>query len=90
MPKPCWKEKVRAKVSSNDTTQKIQAVSGKFKQIFQSFLSLKGKDNLLVKYAMHNISSQLFVNKYQLYLPNKEELSNEIESLISREDSSNE
>lgn len=34
----------------------------------------KEKDDLLVKYAMHNISSQLFVNKYQLYLPNKEEL----------------
>ncbi len=34
----------------------------------------KEKDDLLVQYAMHNISSQLFVNKYQLYLPNKEEL----------------
>jgi len=34
----------------------------------------KEKDDLLVKYAMHNISSQLFVNKYQLYLPDKEEL----------------
>jgi len=34
----------------------------------------KEKDDLLVQYAMHNISSQLFVNKYQLYLPDKEEL----------------
>jgi len=34
----------------------------------------KEKDDLLVKYAMHNISSQLFVSKYQLYLPNREEL----------------
>ncbi|HKG08359.1 MAG TPA: PDDEXK nuclease domain-containing protein [Pedobacter sp.] len=34
----------------------------------------KQKDDLLVKYAMHNISSQLFVSKYQLYLPDKEEL----------------
>jgi hypothetical protein len=32
------------------------------------------KDDLLVEYAMHNISSQLFVNKYQLFLPDKEEL----------------
>jgi predicted nuclease of restriction endonuclease-like (RecB) superfamily len=32
------------------------------------------KDELLVQYAMHNISSQLFVSKYQLYLPNREEL----------------
>ena len=71
-------------MSSNDITQKIQTVSGKFKQLSQSFLSLKGKENLPVKYAMHNISSQLFVNKYQLYLPNKEELRKEIESLISR------
>jgi predicted nuclease of restriction endonuclease-like (RecB) superfamily len=36
----------------------------------------KEKDELLVKYAMHNISSQLFVSKYQLYLPNREELQN--------------
>ncbi len=34
----------------------------------------KEKDDLVVQYAMHNISSQLFVSKYQLYLPNKEEL----------------
>jgi predicted nuclease of restriction endonuclease-like (RecB) superfamily len=34
----------------------------------------KEKDDLLVKYAMHNISSQLFVSKYQFYLPNKAEL----------------
>jgi predicted nuclease of restriction endonuclease-like (RecB) superfamily len=37
------------------------------------------KDELLVKYAMHNISSQLFISKYQLYLPNKEELQRVIE-----------
>lgn len=40
----------------------------------------KEKDELLVEYAMHNISSQLFVNKYQLYLPNKEELRQVIEN----------
>ena len=32
------------------------------------------KDELLVEYAMHNISSQIFVSKYQLWLPDKEEL----------------
>ncbi len=47
----------------------------------------KEKDELLVQYAMHNISSQLFVNKYQLYLPNKEELRNAIESQLSEEGS---
>jgi predicted nuclease of restriction endonuclease-like (RecB) superfamily len=34
----------------------------------------KEKDDLLIQYALHNVSSQLFVSKYQLYLPNKEEL----------------
>jgi predicted nuclease of restriction endonuclease-like (RecB) superfamily len=43
----------------------------------------KEKDDLLVQYAMHNISSQLFVNKYQLYLPNKEELKQLIESQLN-------
>lgn len=32
------------------------------------------KDEMVVKYAMHNISSQLLVSKYQLYFPDKEEL----------------
>ena len=43
------------------------------------------KDELLVQYAMHNISSQLFVNKYQLYLPNKEELRKVIEEQLNKE-----
>ncbi|MDR2843799.1 MAG: PDDEXK nuclease domain-containing protein [Candidatus Symbiothrix sp.] len=34
----------------------------------------KGKDELLVEYATYGMNSQLFVSKYQLYLPNKEEL----------------
>ncbi|MEO6683189.1 MAG: PDDEXK nuclease domain-containing protein [Ginsengibacter sp.] len=45
----------------------------------------KEKDDLLVKYAMHNISSQLFVNKYQLYLPDKEELQAVISKTIKEE-----
>ena len=32
------------------------------------------KDNLVVKYAMNNVNSRLFVSKYQLYLPDREEL----------------
>ncbi len=32
------------------------------------------KDDILIQYALHNISSQLFVSKYQLYLPNRAEL----------------
>ena len=34
----------------------------------------KEKDELLVEYATYGMNSQLFVSKYQLYLPNKEEL----------------
>lgn len=45
----------------------------------------KEKDELLVQYAMHNISSQLFVSKYQLYLPNREELQALIEKQLSNE-----
>ena len=43
----------------------------------------KEKDELLIKYALNNISSQLFVNKYQLYLPNKEELQQVIEKQLN-------
>ena len=49
----------------------------------------KEKDDLLVQYAMHNISSQLFVNKYQLYLPNKEELQQLIENQLKDNNSQN-
>jgi hypothetical protein len=34
----------------------------------------KDKDEILVEYATYGMNSQLFVSKYQLYLPNKEEL----------------
>ncbi len=46
----------------------------------------KEKDELLVKYAMHNVSSQLFVSKYQLYLPDREELKALIMNQLSREE----
>jgi DUF1016 N-terminal domain len=41
------------------------------------------KQAILVKYAMHGISSQLFVSKYQLYLPDREELRSELERLLN-------
>ena len=44
----------------------------------------KEKDELLVEYALPNITSQLFVNKYQLYLPNKEELRQLIEKQLNK------
>lgn len=45
----------------------------------------KEKDELLIRYAMHGISSQLFVSKYQVYLPNEEELRKEIEDIYKEE-----
>jgi predicted nuclease of restriction endonuclease-like (RecB) superfamily len=38
----------------------------------------KDKDELLVEYATYQMNSQLFVQKYQLYLPNTEELRREL------------
>ena len=43
------------------------------------------KDELQIKYAMSHTNSQLFVQKYQLYLPNEEELRREIESVYEQE-----
>lgn len=40
------------------------------------------KDNILVEYATESISNQLFVSKYQLYLPNKEQLTAELQKLL--------
>lgn len=42
------------------------------------------KDELLVKYAMNNVSSQLFVSEYQLYLPNRDELKALLEKQLNR------
>jgi predicted nuclease of restriction endonuclease-like (RecB) superfamily len=46
----------------------------------------KEKDELIIQYAMHNVSSQLFVQKYQLYLPDKEELRKVIEDQLNNRD----
>ena len=41
------------------------------------------KDELLMEYAMDGISNQLFAARYQLYLPNKEELQAQLTLTIS-------
>lgn len=43
------------------------------------------KDDILISYALHGITSQLFISKYQLYLPNKEELKAEVEKIYLEE-----
>lgn len=40
------------------------------------------KDHILVEYATENITNQLFVSKYQLYLPDKMLLQRELEKLL--------
>lgn len=40
------------------------------------------EDKLMVKYATQNISNQLFVSRYQLYLPDSEQLESEIHRII--------
>ncbi|MEM9835814.1 MAG: PDDEXK nuclease domain-containing protein [Bacteroidota bacterium] len=44
------------------------------------------KDELLVEYATYGLSSQLFVSKYQLYLPNEEELRVQLEKALTEEE----
>lgn len=46
----------------------------------------RNKDELLVEYATYQMNSQLFVQKYQLYLPDHESLRHELE-LTLRQDS---
>lgn len=40
------------------------------------------KHNILVEYATDNISNQLFVSKYQFYLPDKKQLEDELNKLL--------
>ena len=42
------------------------------------------KNELLMKYAMNGMSAKLFVQKYQLYLPNEAELRKEIEKVYNQ------
>lgn len=44
------------------------------------------KDDLVVKYAMSHLSSNLLVAKYQLYLPDREELQRKLEDIINSSD----
>ena len=46
----------------------------------------KEKDEMVLRYAMKHISSQLFVQKYQLYLPEREELQRELEAVLNQND----
>ena len=40
------------------------------------------KDEVKIEYALGGVSSQLFVSKYQVYLPKKEDLEAEVKRLL--------
>ena len=42
------------------------------------------RDELLVEYATYEMNSQLFVQKYQLYLPDREELRRQLEKTLKQ------
>ncbi|CDH47123.1 PDDEXK nuclease domain-containing protein [Candidatus Contendibacter odensensis] len=48
----------------------------------------RNKDELLVEYATYQMNSPLFVQKYQLYLPDREELRRELELTLQLADDS--
>lgn len=43
------------------------------------------KDNIFVEYATGSISNQVFVSRYQIYLPDRDELERELKFLLDRE-----
>lgn len=43
------------------------------------------KNELVVEYATYGMDSNIFVSKYQLYLPNKEELRQLVQSILEKE-----
>lgn len=43
------------------------------------------KDELLVKFATYGMNSQLFVAKYQMYLPNRDELQERLKAILDEE-----
>jgi len=45
----------------------------------------KDKEHAIVEYALGGITNKLFVSKYQLYLPNKEELQEKVDGILWKE-----
>ena len=46
----------------------------------------KNKDELLVEYATYGMDSNLFVSKYELYLPNRKELEKLVNRILEDDD----
>lgn len=45
----------------------------------------RNNNELVVEYATYNMGNNLFVSKYELYLPNKEELKKLIDEIINED-----
>lgn len=45
----------------------------------------KNNNELVVEYATYNMDTNLFVSKYELYLPNKEELKKLVDEIINED-----
>lgn len=43
------------------------------------------KDQLMMQYALQGINNQLFVAKYQLYLPSREELQSKLDEILNKQ-----
>lgn len=43
-----------------------------------------GKKNQIVEYTLPKNNKQIFASKYELYLPKKEELENEVRKLLNK------
>ncbi len=43
------------------------------------------KDHVLVEYATESIDSQLFISRYQLYLPDKDQLEKQLNKLLDED-----
>ena len=47
-------------------------------------LLTREKDEVMIEYAMYDMNSNLFVSKYQLYLPDREQLKQKVEEILNR------
>ncbi len=45
----------------------------------------RNNNELVVEYATYNMDANLFVSKYELYLPNKEELKKLVDEIINED-----
>ena len=70
----------REEMNTEGDTEPIGIVLGKY------------KDKLVMQYALQNISNQVFVSRYQLYLPEREQLEAEVRRFMEKtaEDASGE